>query len=137
MLHISGEENSTNRLCSYCNSDSYQNNKEKQNTMQEESLTKMIIDNIDFNRLIIQYFDRIYDNAWTYLCYLIVLEGRKYFGMNNVSFDFLNALHSSDSSIRHRTNVDRKVLQSLDSFIDDVPWNSISTFIIINFILVF
>ena len=29
MLHISGDEYSTNRLCSYWNSDSYQNNKEK------------------------------------------------------------------------------------------------------------
>ena len=100
----------------------------------------MIIDNIYFNMLIIQDFDWINEKTWTHLCYVIVLESSKYFGMKHVSFDFRNALDNSYRSIRNRSNFDRKVLKSLKSlksFIDDVPWNDEITFIIINVIHLF
>ena len=97
----------------------------------------MIIDNIYFNMLIIQDFDWINEKTWTHLCYVIVLESSKYFGMKHVSFDFRNALDNSYRSIRNRSNFDRKVSQSLNLFIDDISWNNESFFIVINIINLF
>ena len=96
----------------------------------------MIIDNIDFNTLIIQDFDRINENTWACLCYLIVLESSKCFGMKHVSYDFRNAFDSSDSGSKNRRNFDRKVLQSLDSFVDDIPWNTESYYKHYSFVLI-
>ena len=97
----------------------------------------MIIDDIDFNMSITQDFDRTNENMWKCLHYPIVLEGCKYFGMKHVYFDFRNALDSSDSCSKNRVNFDRKASQSLDSFIDDIPWNNASRFIIIDIIHTF
>ena len=84
--------------------------------------------------LTIQDFDWINENTRTHLCYLNVLESIKYFGMKRVTFDFRNTLDNSDTSSRNRSNFDRNVLPSLNSFIDDIPGNNESTFIIINII---
>ena len=62
----------------------------------------MIIYEIDFNTLIMLDFDRMNENMWTCLHYLIILESSKCFGMKHVSFDFHNALDSSDSSSKNK-----------------------------------